>query len=587
MKENFLKKLSGLFFVMMLIFSVGALGFGTKAEAVDKPTDGKLFIHKLKFDGVLPENVPSIAGDGTQIGSPPGTPEVGAKYAVFLIDGSGLSLNPSQKDVLDYYAKIKNNAAIPQDTGQTDAGGVYETKTLPAGQYVVVELLPEVGTYTMTAPIVVSIPMMKTDGTGWNNNIHLYTKSGAALGAAKIRKVTPDKSPLQGVKFSLYRKEAPGTPDFLVEKDLISGSDGYTDIVSNLAVGDYYFVETNPLDTYLLNGAKVPFSVGITDDAYDANGQIVPAKVISKEMVNYLKPKLQKTRLTKESTDVGKVVTWKVSTDIPLNLKEYKKYVVTDTLDSRLNYLGNLTVKLDNTTLNPDLYTVNVTGNELKISFIDIFAEGNIGAIQSGNKFNIQFDTIVNNTAIPGEKIPNNAVLSFNNNWVDGTSTEINPPAVETGGRKFLKVNASNNPLAGAEFVISKKIGLTEEVEGQNYVYMKQAANKSVTWVNSKNEATVFTSAADGTFNIYGLSYGNYQLEEIKAPKGYNLLNGEKAFTISPTSYLEDAKIIIVNTAAPVIPITGGIGTILFFAIGLALMGLVYFFYRRYESQSV
>lgn len=587
MKENFLKKLSGLFFVMMLIFSVGALGFGTKAHAVDKPTEGKLFIHKLKFDGVAPEDIPSIAGDGTQIETPPGAPSPGIKFAVFSMEGSGLSLNPNQKDVLDYYATIKDNPAIAQDAGQTNSEGVFETKTLPAGKYVVVELLPEVGTYSMAAPVVVDIPMMKTDGTGWNNNIHLYTKSGVTLGAAKIRKLDSDNQALPGVKFSLYRKEAPGTPDFLVEKDLISGDDGYTDIVGNLVIGDYYFVETSPLDSYLLNGAQVPFSISISNDAYNATtGKLELDKVITKDLVNYLKPTLTKTRMTKDNTDVGKIVTWKISTDVPLNLKEYKKYVVTDTLDNRLSYIGNLTVKLDNATLNPDLYNVNISGNEIKVSFTDIFAEGNIGAITKGKKFNIQFDTIVNNTAVPGEKIPNNAVLAMNNGWVDATSTEVNPPMVETGGRKFVKVNANNDPLAGAEFVVSKKIGENEEQEGENVVYMKQSANKSVTWVDSKAEATVFTSAADGSFETYGLAYGNYFIEEIKAPKGYNLLNGVKAFTVTPTSYLDNAKILVVNTTAPVIPITGGIGTLIFFAIGLTLMGIVYFFYRRYENQT-
>lgn len=587
MKENFLKKLSGLFFVVMLIFSMGAIGFGTKAEAVDKPTEGKLFIHKLEFDGIAPEDIPSIAGDGTLIDTPPGTPAPDIEFAVFSMEGSGLSLNPSQKDVLDYYELIKGNTEIPQDTGKTNAEGIFETKTLPAGQYVVVELLPAIGTYSMAAPVVVSIPMMKTDGTGWNNNIHLYTKNGVTLGAAKIRKLDADNKPLPGVKFSLYRKEAPGTPDFLVEKDLISGNDGYTDVVGNLVIGEYYFVETSPLDSYLLNGSHVPFSVTIADDAYDpATGQLEPAKVIAKDLVNYLKPTLQKTRLTKDNTDVGKVVTWKISTDVPLNLKEYKKYVVTDTLDPRLSYIGNLTVKLDDTTLNPDLYNVVITGQELNISFTDVFAEGNIGAISKGSKFNMQFDTVVNNKAVPGEKIPNNAELAMNNGWVDSSATEANPPTVETGGRKFVKVNANNDPLSGAEFVVTKKIGATEDEEGENVVYMKQSANKTVTWVDSKAEATVFTSAADGSFEMYGLAYGNYLIEEIKAPKGYNLLNGEKAFTVSPTSYQDDAKILVVNTTAPVIPITGGIGTLIFFATGLILMGLVYFFYRRYENQT-
>ncbi|MFD2388520.1 SpaH/EbpB family LPXTG-anchored major pilin [Enterococcus rivorum] len=393
-------------------------------------------------------------------------------------------------------------------------------------------------------------------------------------------KLDPSNNPLQGATFSLYMQGTSGNPDTLVANNLTTGSDGYTDVVGNLLVGNYYFVETSTLDTYLLNGKQVPFTVADTDMAYDSNGQLLQNKVKTVSLVNYMKPTLQKTRTTDESVDIGETVTWKISTDVPLNLTDYTKYVITDTLDTRLTYVGNMSVTLDNAPLNPNLYNVQVNGRVITVTFTDIFAQGNIGAIQSGDKFNIQFDTTVNNTAIPGVQIPNNAVLTMNNGWVDATSTEANPPMVETGGRQFMKVDPNNNPLQGAQFVVSK-------TNPDNSIsYMKQSANLNVTWVNSKSDATVFTSANDGTFQMYGLAYGTYNIEEVKAPGGYNLLNGIQTFTVDPNSYDDDAMILVVNTMAPTIPITGGIGTIIFFAIGLVLMGIVYFFYRRYESQS-
>ena len=145
----------------------------------------------------------------------------------------------------------------------------------------------------------------------------------------------------------------------------------------------------------------------------------------------------------------------------------------------------------------------------------------------------------------------------------------------------FTKVDYDNRDtkLSGAYFVIAKKgtdgkyTTITESI--------KDALGKVV--VNSG-------STTDGKFEIpdngitLKLSPGDYQLTEVKAPDGYNLLTNTVNFTIragklsvgtDDIMYNMNSKgdgVIIKNKAGVALPVTGGTGTILFSLGGMALM---------------
>lgn len=91
------------------------------------------------------------------------------------------------------------------------------------------------------------------------------------------------------------------------------------------------------------------------------------------------------------------------------------------------------------------------------------------------------------------------------------------------GGKTFKKVSSKDNkPLAGAEFLVTKK---TEK----GYMRMKK---------NGKD--MVLTSGADGTFVADGLPVGEYHLWEVKPPAGYAPLSSGIQFTVSADSLTKE-----------------------------------------------
>ena len=101
-------------------------------------------------------------------------------------------------------------------------------------------------------------------------------------------------------------------------------------------------------------------------------------------------------------------------------------------------------------------------------------------------------------------------------------------------------------------------------------------ANNVVTWEDSIDDATEFTSTATGALSgdFTGLVDGTYTLIEKTVPDGYNKA-ADSTFTIAAGDYTADnleQESTVVNEAGTVLPSTGGIGTTLFYVIGSILV---------------
>lgn len=234
------------------------------------------------------------------------------------------------------------------------------------------------------------------------------------------------------------------------------------------------------------------------------------------------------------------------------------------------------------------------------------------------------------------------------NNEKDTTNPETLKPtkvSVVTGGKKFVKTNNENvdskdlKRLEGAEFYVKNAEGkyLVEKMKDENAVETaKKALDKAAEAYNkmnaeeqkseggkkakalvdekqkayddaveanasgydwgAKEKAIVLTSDKDGKFEITGLEYGNYKLEENKHPEGYaNLDANEKQleFEVKEGSYSTEDVNIKYNAAdndesakqiknkKVTIPQTGGIGSLIFIVAGIVIMAIAFAMKRR------
>lgn len=147
-----------------------------------------------------------------------------------------------------------------------------------------------------------------------------------------------------------------------------------------------------------------------------------------------------------------------------------------------------------------------------------------------------------------------------------------------------------NGTITYKDGVTAETIKALKETRDQKF----EASKVTYDW-GAETEASVFKSNSKGQVEVIGLEYGDYTLVETKAPAGYGTpTNNETSFTVDATSYTTTAngvkyapkdgeadnttvndttgEAVRINNKKVKIPQTGGIGTIIFTAIGLAIM---------------
>ena len=418
------------------------------------------------------------------------------------------------------------------------------------------------------------------DYTGQKLNVTDYFGSGAKT--------------LANVWFDVYKDTPTGTP----VAGAATGADG-TVTFTGLKAGKYYIVEnkaksTLTSDEQLANSAAVPVEINLP--VFKATGgwyttgtdavHVYPKNTVDKPSID----KVVSEDAKHDTALVGETKTFKVTSTMPEGIKDYKVLKFTDKFSAGLTYTGNLVVKNGGTVVNPSNYSttgtdaVGTKGAAISIAFNEDY----IKTLNPKDVITITYDAVINETAVMGEANPNDVKLTYGTN--PDSTKELKPnetPELHTGGAKFEKIDkATSAKLAGAKFVVTNEAGDK---------YLKQTAASGTTpakneWVANKADATVFTSASDGTFEVKGLPYGKkgdanttgetkYKLVEVEAPNGYALLQQPVEFTISSTTYT--GRINQVNNNKVTIPQTGGIGSALVIAAGVLVVGLGFIAKRR------
>ncbi|MBK1813437.1 SpaH/EbpB family LPXTG-anchored major pilin [Clostridium sp. YIM B02505] len=450
---------------------------------------------------------------------------------------------------------------------------------------------------TQCVPSGTSVTIHKIVGT---QAFTLTDHNGGKLSADQISKLQPNGDAVEnntGVEFTAWKLKAP-----YAASDFADKPDSYVDNCSQYKVivtagqprtfenGLYYVRETKHPAT-LVDASGVPFILELPALNVAGTGYLTELHIYPKNVIVNDTPTIDKDVETKgqdhASYDIGQSFNYLIYPKVPLGIQDYKAFKVEDTLSSTLDYLGNVVVTYNTEVLKPSdgYYTLtssaeNTAGGKLTVNFTTKGLQ-KLGTDLNGAKnLEIKFGARINNTALMGTNIYNNATLTYNNGYTGDKCTDVpnsNRPEVHTGGRQFVKVDNTTqtyiSALSTASFVVKNTANK----------YMSKDSQGKINWKDDIKDATkINVNPNNGIFEVTGLAYGDngaavtYQLQEVDVPDKYVRMN-DLSFTIDANSYgsktntSDNTKVI--NVKRPIIPQTGGIGTIIFLAAGLIIMG--------------
>lgn len=407
----------------------------------------------------------------------------------------------------------------------------------------------------------------------------------------------------------------------------VKGQDGVLQLKLK-SPGEYKIFEVKEKSTYkgendalLAKQLAVPVILSLPKHAQTPNGIADAIHVYPKNTEET--PPVEKSIVKDKGTDHESLVklatfdrteehTWRISTKVPTEVKDYKIFRLTDTLENSLSYVkGKVEVKVDGTKLTEGThYTLTeptkAQGGTLTVdfsNFVDKFTQ------YEGKQITVDFVTTINDNAVMSTNIPNEATLEYGHKDKP-EKKKSDKPEVYTGGKKFVKVDPKKTDgedgkyLKDAQFVIRNAAGEYLVEKDGKYSWVKidnVTTNILVSDKTGPNEEPLhlkkITSGSDGTFEIKGLKYDRpngteYYLVEIVAPKDYalptdNITNPFK-FIVNDTSYANGDAIVKpqeINNTKIEIPKTGGIGTVIFTVVGIGLMAGAFIAMRKRTAE--
>lgn len=494
-----------------------------------------------------------------------------------------------------------------------------------------------------------SITIHKYKMPDTENAFESNTESGGT--ALSEDKLPETAVPLPNVQFKITRVVQNENGEWVsAEGDLAYSAEAQTDKDGEITFGKLnlgrYKIEELGIDGGDGSNAVLPNEA---DDAMAGKAFFVdvPMTEADGKTLNYdvhVYPKNEVLSIEKDVTYVGnkhdsfnmnEEQTWIINTAIPGNIAlkkdsgsdEYnvaQTYEVVDKIDSQLTYEkydenGEVVVQavtmtygsVDGGALTKDTdYNVQIpsenNGNTLKVSLTDA---GKVKlkklinlSVEPAAFLQIQFKTVINETAKTGEAIYNGADLNFTNvagsEAVTVSVPEDQRPEVHTGRISVKKVGekVDGAPLEGVEFMIFDTLenaqaavevlqnnNPVEDIKGALEVYdPNQTKYTTIVRTNSDGVAefkglAYYTNKANETGKVKGDNEGTgektYYIIEIKTVKGYQLPSKYFEVKVNQTSSVAaDPTETIVNVKPSKLPAAGGRGTIIFTAVGLTVM---------------
>lgn len=285
------------------------------------------------------------------------------------------------------------------------------------------------------------------------------------------------------------------------------------------------------------------------------------------------------------SYDIGDDVPFHLNITIPTDVKDYSEYQleITDTLSKGLTYNSDAKVTKAGVDVT-DKFTINSAtnadgGTTLTIACADIKETDGLN-ISDMTNLKVDYTAKLNENAVTGGSgNENKAFLKFSNDPYKKTLGKTPEDKVVVFTFKVIinKVTTGDQALTGAAFKLEKQTGADTWTEVGN-VDITDPANDAIS-----------------TFTFNGLDNGIYRLTETRTPAGYNSikpitfriwaihdgnsedpkltdLHATGEITLTPN--MNDGSLTgkVMNKPGNTLPETGGIGTTIFYVVGVILV---------------
>lgn len=312
------------------------------------------------------------------------------------------------------------------------------------------------------------------------------------------------------------------------------------------------------------------------------------------------------------SAQVGDTLTFTLTSTVP-DMSEYDSYTFKfhDTLSTGLTFTpGSVEVYVNGTKLentgNADFTVTEPTGTDggdLTVTMNDFKANHQGDA---GKEIKVVYKATLNKNAVTDnvtDATTNDAHLEYSNDPSTGGTGHTNHDKVYVYDFEFtLNKTDGTNPLEDAHFTLKDSATPATAI---NLVLVqagdaKDPAIYRVAEEGESNTTTDVVTPASGKIIFRGLEAGTYKLTETAAPEGYNKVTEDITVTISAT-YNTDGTleswtvntdgathaVEVVNHAGALLPSTGGMGTVIFTVVGVAIVvcGAVWYV-RRSKANS-
>lgn len=540
------------------------------------------------------------------------------------------------KSVVDAKVADRSLTGTSKKTEMKNGKATAEFTNLDLGVYLVEETKAPSQVVNKTANFLVSVPMTNEDGDDWIYNITANPKNETIYGGITLMKKgktikvdgSETEETLKNVSFELQKYETTGweTVDEYTTNE--SGSIN----VTKLAPAKYRFIEINLGGTddnkgYILDG-KTAYEFTVDTDGKIKVGNAEASESAQITVYNE-KPSLEKSVENANGSydndtdaSVGDTVKWKVEVSVPSNVNELKTYKLTDTMSAALTWENVTNANLQITT-NPSIdltkdtdYKLTVPVNDTKGGTWTIeFTEAGKTKLASSKVkvITVTFNTKLNeNAKIGSDGNLNDAELDYsnaiyptedpkkpNNNKQPGEDKITDQAIVYSFQMNVLKIDGNTkSPLKDVKFDLYSYTGTNPNPTEAD---LKGSAGKPI--------AKDLTTDGEGKIQKTGLKKGTYYLVETQTVtnadgKRYNLLKEPVKVEIT-VDYVTETETTIdkdtngnVTAATTVknktftggdnnsgtftvtvknytgfdLPITGGMGTVLFSIAGFALM---------------